>query len=268
MKHPFLTALPWLLGLSISIVHAGIQDTAREVQQAHQDAIVYLKAVVEVPGRDGNNREVTVETLGTIIAKDGLIVTSNSMLGQAPNKDGKSPELQDLKALMPDGAELAAKLVLQDTELDLAFVRLEGEDAVHTAISLPEDGPRLEIFDQVISLARQEEDLQRLSSVVIARINAKIRRPRLFYVASVGAFGAPAFDDKGNFVGIFVRKIHQGAPASQILLPTKSIHKISQQLEPEKEEVDQEEGAALQDENTSEEEPIPNKESDAEDDNA
>ncbi|MGY8689524.1 MAG: trypsin-like peptidase domain-containing protein, partial [Verrucomicrobiales bacterium] len=132
--------------------HADIQADARKIQETHQDAVVYLKAVLEID-RGGQKRESSLETLGTFISDSGLIVTANSNLGQTPNSEGNAPTLQDLKVLMPDGAELPGTLVMQDTDLDLAFIKVsrEGDAGSFPNVTLQEQGPKFELFDQYVT---------------------------------------------------------------------------------------------------------------------
>ena len=220
--------------LGVVAAHADIQADARKIQEAHQDAVVYLSAVIEFERR-GRTREASLETLGTIISKRGLIVTSNSSLGQSPDSDGDLPKLQDLKVFMPDGAELPATLVMQDVDLDLAFLQIDNKDdePTLTHVSLVEEGPKYELFDHFVMVGRQEEDLERLSSVHVGRVTSVVKRPRLVYRVSGTSEepqGAPAFNANGDLVGLIVRKIYQGKLGSVIVLPTKAIHKVAQQV--------------------------------------
>ena len=232
MRRVILAIAASLLGAITA--HADIQADARKIQDANQDAVVYLSAVIEIERR-GGTREASLETLGTIISERGLIVTANCNLGQTPDSDGNMPKLQDLKVLMPDGDELPATLVLQDVDLDLAFVQIDNtaDEVTFKHVTLVEQGPKFELFDHFVMIGRQEEDLERLSSLHVGRVTAVVKRPRLVYGVSgtsEAPHGNPAFNAAGDFVGVFVRKIHQGKLGSLIILPTKAIHKAAQQI--------------------------------------
>ena len=58
--------------------HADLQADARKIQETYQDAVVYLTGVIEID-RGGRKREASIETLGTIVSAEGLIVTATSI---------------------------------------------------------------------------------------------------------------------------------------------------------------------------------------------
>ena len=77
MRRVILAIAASLLGAITA--HADIQADARKIQDANQDAVVYLSAVIEIERR-GGTREASLETLGTIISERGL--QSRSDAGQ------------------------------------------------------------------------------------------------------------------------------------------------------------------------------------------
>ncbi len=215
-------------GLILALLLNGYasEEAARKIHETHQDGVLYVQAVVVL-----GERERSLEVLGTVIDEAGTLVTSYTGLALR-GRDGAQNELRDIKFLGPDGTEIPAKLAFTDSDLDLAFLQPEkgDEEMAFHAVPLEEEGPKLSLFDKIVSLARQEEDLGRKSAVRQDRISAVIKRPRLVYAVTAGITGTPAFDLSGRLAGIFVRKVRGGAPGSFILLPSKDVFKAVQQL--------------------------------------
>ena len=118
-------------------------DAAREVFKKHQDAVVWVSAVIKMRGGGGplaammGQQEQKVEAVGTVIHESGLTVVShtnidptsliNSLYGDVkiPGQEGKiefKSELSGVKIRLADGSETPAKVVMTDEDLDLAFI--------------------------------------------------------------------------------------------------------------------------------------------------
>jgi hypothetical protein len=131
--------------LAASLAHGAegtLKEKALALHTTYQNSVLFLSAVVEVEYTAGDNpakkEERKVEMLGTVIGKDGLMVVSLSGLDVASTVDGRmvnGPQgpiklsakgtTKEVKILMPDGTEVAAKVAFKDTDLDLAFIRPE-----------------------------------------------------------------------------------------------------------------------------------------------
>ncbi len=79
------------------------------------------------PGQSGQSREYTRQGLGSgvIISEDGLIVTNNHVAGDS----------DELQVVLPDGEEVAAKLVGTDPRSDIALIKIEVDHSL-PAISI------------------------------------------------------------------------------------------------------------------------------------
>ena len=118
-------------------------------------------------------------------------------------------DLSDITILMSDGLEIPAKIVMRDNDLDLVFIRSANprEKPFH-ALEMSNNTRELSIMDEVLILTRLGNMTGRIPSVSLYRIEAIVKKPRMFYVidenAISGRLGAPVFSLKGKFVGLLV----------------------------------------------------------------
>ena len=236
--------------LAAPLAHAAdgsLRDKALALHTAHQDSVLFLSAVVEVEMTAGDSpakkEERKVEMLGTVIGKDGLIVVSLSTLDVASTIDGRmvnGPQgpmklsakgtTKEVKILMPDGTETAAKVAFKDTDLDLAFIRPEKpEDVKLTALDTANSAP-MALLDDVIVLGRLGKDLNRQSVVMTNEIVSLVTKPRTFGKIGAQALGMPVFNKEGKFLGIGINRFSpkgdtegQGPMPSNVILPAADL---------------------------------------------
>ena len=201
MKSKLLSAA-LLLAAPFAVAADGpLKDKALALATAHKDSVLFLSAVVEIEVTAGDSpakkEERKVEMLGTVIGADGLIVVPLSTLDVASTIDGRTVNTQqgpmklsakgttkEVKILMPDGSEVAAKVAFKDPDLDLAFIRPEKPDAVKlTPVNTAENAP-LTLLEDVIILGRLGKDLNREPVVLTNEVISLITKPRTF--AKVG----------------------------------------------------------------------------------
>lgn len=233
-----------------SLAH-GAEGTLKEkglaLHTAYQDSVLFLSAVVEVEFTAGDNpakkEERKVEMLGTVIGKDGLMVVSLSGLDVASTVDGRmmnGPQgpiklsakgtTKEVKILMPDGTEVAAKVAFKDTDLDLAFIRPEKPESVKlTPIDTANSAP-MALLDEVIVLGRLGKELNREPVVMTNEIISMVTKPRTFGKILVQALGMPVFNKDGKFVGIGINRFSpkgetegQGPVPSNVILPAADL---------------------------------------------
>ena len=106
----------------------------RKLLGEHADCVTWVSVTVRVElsagGRSMPPQEQKLEALGTIIADDGLTVLSLNKVDPTANilsrirSPGASVNVNytEVMILMQDGTEVPAKLLLKDSDLDLAFV--------------------------------------------------------------------------------------------------------------------------------------------------
>lgn len=244
---PILTAFSLLLPVA-NAADGPLREKGMALSAAYKDAVIYLSAVAEIEVTLGEGpskkEERKLEVLGTVISKDGLIVTPLSALDVASSVDGRtvnSPRgpvkisakgtTKEVKILMSDGSEIPAKLVSKDPDLDLAFVRPEDADSAKklTPVDSANYAP-LQLLEDVIVLGRLNKELNREGVVFTSEIVSLIRKPRTFGKIGSAALGMPVFNSEGKFLGIGVNRFSskndtesQSPSASSVILPAEDI---------------------------------------------
>ncbi len=241
-----LVALIWT-GFSAQL-HAAkkpslLQSTAQRLVSDGNATVVWISAVVQIEvsagGRSFPAQEQKRETLGTIVGKDGLVVVSSSMIDPTASirKQMRSPnasvnvEFLEVRILLEDGSEIPSRLVLKDSDLDLAFVQpLPQSEELKSAAIRPvnlRSKTKPAILDEVLVLGKLGRTLYRQPTVRVARVSSVIEKPRNYYVLSQAMPGAPVFDARGRLLGVAVYKIANGVPTSMVTLPAKDILEIA-----------------------------------------
>lgn len=223
-----------------------LKEKAIALAAAHKESVLFLSAVVEIEVTAGENptkkEERKLEILGTVIGADGLIVVPNSTLDVASSVDGRTMMTQagpikisakgttkEVKILMPDGSEVAAKVAFKDPDLDLAFIRPEKPEGVKlTPVNTAENAP-MNLLDDVIILGRLGKDLNREPVVFTQEVVSIITKPRTFGKVSGQSLGLPVFNKDGKFLGIGINRFsakgdtEQGPMPSSVVLPAEDL---------------------------------------------
>ena len=193
-------------------------------------------------------QEQKLEALGTVIAKDGLTVLSLSRVDPTAalltrmRTPGASVNVNytEVLILMQDGTEVPARLVLKDSDLDLAFVlpikqkkdNEEFKDVVfsHVPRAQKVKSKLPQALDEVVSLGKLGRNLYRQSTLRKGWVNAVIEKPRKYFVIENTSPGTPVFDRDGGWLGIVVYKMDRGRPTSLVTLPADDIEEIAEQV--------------------------------------
>lgn len=217
-------------------------NNARELIGKWNDVVITVKVItrlrVIVEGREMSKTDNEVEAVATVIDPSGLVVLSNSsvdparvyreMLKQARTEGEGLPkfnvetEISDIKMLLSDGNELPAKIVMKDSDLDLAFIKPAAklEKPVHALDLSKESKP--DILDNIMILTRLGTVAGRIPSISMYRLEAIIKKPRTLYVIDQDVFqgklGAPVFSLDGKVVGIFLLRV-AGTEQKSSLIP-------------------------------------------------
>lgn len=191
------------LGLSWP-ARADIKTAGRAVLKKHQDAIVHVKLALKT-----GSSETQAEIAGVVLTPTGLTVVSDftSNPGGLFSDDTRT-ETTDVKLVLRDGKEIPAKFVLRDKDLDLAFVQPKETEGLSLPHLKLEKTPQPEPLDEILYLHRLGRGLNREACLAVGRLEAVVKRPRLFLVPDMlnglQNLGCPAFDDQGRPVGIVV----------------------------------------------------------------
>lgn len=232
------------------IAHAAsgpVKDKALALSASHKDSVVQLSATVEIEITAGDmpsrKEERKLETIGTVVAADGLIVVPLSTLDVAAAVDGRSVKTQqgtlklsaksdtkEVKIIMPDGTENPAKVVFKDADLDLAFIRPEkAEGVTFTPVDIANHAP-VGLLDDIIVLGRLGKDLNREPLVLTGEVISLITKPRTFARVAVPCLGLPVFNAEGKFVGFGINRfsakteeVDQNAAATNVVLPAADL---------------------------------------------
>ncbi len=219
------------------------RKAAKDALAKYQDALVTVKFILKM-GSIETRREVE----GTMVTAGGLTVVSDFMTNPdvvgGGDSDAKT-ETTDVKLILKDGRELAAKFVLRDRDLDVAFVQPKDKDLKLTHVPLAKT-PVPEVLDDLIFLHRLGRGLNREPSVALGRVEAVVKKPQTFVVPDLvnglQNIGCPAFDGTGRCVGIVVmRRPSPGARQPQglqdlldllkpVILPAEDLEQTAGQV--------------------------------------
>lgn len=249
MKHPFVSVFV-LISAAASAAFAAegtVKEKALAIADAHKDSVLFVSAVVEIEMTAGDSpvrkEERKVETLGTVIGKDGLMVVPLSTLDVASNVDGRTvngpsgavkisakSNTKEVKILMPDGSEVPAKVAFKDPDLDLAFVRPEKADAAGFVPVETGETATLGLLDDVIVLGRLGKDLNREPVVAVNEVVSIVRKPRMFAKVGAQTLGMAVFSSDGKFAGVGINRFSSkadsespGPVASNVVLPAADL---------------------------------------------
>ncbi|MEY4387747.1 MAG: hypothetical protein RLY20_3030, partial [Verrucomicrobiota bacterium] len=169
-----LLAIAIATWLPLNTTQAGDTSAAREVYTKTKDAIVSVTAVLKME-YGGQSRDQEIETTGTIISSDGLMIASATTVNPASaaleNFDSRYGEsgqskpkisLTELKYRMPDGTEVPARVVFRDKDLDAAFLMpdlKDGEKApTFTSVDPQKSAPAKEL-DEIVNVTRLAKNM-------------------------------------------------------------------------------------------------------------
>jgi len=273
MKHliPCLLAAACLLPAA---ARAATDDTAaaKKICDQYKEAVIWISGVAKISISSGDSRnpmnipdrEQKFEAVGTIIDPSGMVVTALSNIDPAKIANGRevntpqgkvtieaSSILKEVKIIMADGTEIPADVVMKDADLDLAFLRpkanaKEAKGVTYTAISLKDAGTA-DLADQVISLSRADEVLNRQPQVSRGQIITVTKKPRQFLRINNATQGAPSFTMDGKLLGIAVNRATKQSNPVTVVLPAADVLEIADQAKTAKPIVQEEKPKAADD---------------------
>jgi S1-C subfamily serine protease len=234
-----------------------VETAGRAVFDKYADSVVTVALTFQIQmslGTRNQASEGAVEVLATVMNDKGLLAVSNSAIDVAAQVRAQissqvpagtefnvDTTIKSAMIIMPDGADVPAKVVLQDSDLDIAFLQPESPDeqgaetssVKFTAVPAKggEKAPKLEPLDNIIVLGRTDESLNRIATVNVGQIETAIRRPRLIYRANVSGLGQPVFNGKGELLGMFLRQSSGEGAGAIIIRPIQDVRKGAKQIE-------------------------------------
>jgi S1-C subfamily serine protease len=217
-----------LLGAAVLSVPASVRADGRAEYEKwlaeKSPALVTIKFVLKVQmgGMMGGmgDQESDSEVTGVMIDPKGLVLCSNTQLGgftgimrrfMGPMGGSITAAPTDIKVLVGDDTEgLEAKLVARDTELDLAWIRIEEPgDAEFDYCDLSKAATPT-IGQRLFAVRRMGKFFDRVTAVSEGRVGGVTTKPRDLYVPagnlSVG-LGLPIFTTDGTVVGVAIMQL-------------------------------------------------------------
>ena len=196
-----MTGLLVLLGVAFSVTAASESPAAkgRKVFERHKSAVVTVQLVIKqqfsMGGQGSRESEEKTEVTGTMIDPSGLTVTALSGIDPsriyrdmmaARGMDGADfkmeSEVTSAKILLEDGTELDARVLLRDSDLDLAFVRPTAPpESPLPYVDLTDDAEPA-LLDDLVALNRLGKVARRAYAAIFECVEAIVTKPRTFYI--------------------------------------------------------------------------------------
>ncbi|OHE88867.1 MAG: hypothetical protein A3G75_13000 [Verrucomicrobia bacterium RIFCSPLOWO2_12_FULL_64_8] len=246
------------LGLApLAAAEGGATAVGRDLINRYADALVNVNLVIAlkavVSGQTLPSREIKREVSATVISPDGLAVVSLVALDPGEILEGmrintpKGPvriesvtsEFKEVKMRKADGTEVAARVLLKDNDLDLAFI-CPVKDAAPGRFAWvdlsKEASPDLLATGYV--LTRAGRGLQGTPLVRRSDILGIVEKPRRILVIEYTAPGNPMFDEKGRVYGFCARHMVNGRLAGNVVLSPSDVAEMAEQAEAAREAAD------------------------------
>jgi hypothetical protein len=185
-----------------------IIDTAGE-------SLVTVKFVMKAPDDQGMGDQEE-EINGVVIDSKGLVLCSHWFLGGAANMfgGGAGPKPQDIRVLIGDDTEgKKARLISHDSELDLAWIKLEEEPATALKFIDLEKGTAGSVGQRVFLLSRMDKYFDRSPVVNEGRLRGETTKPRRLFAPGGGLLadrndiGLPVFNADAGVVGFMIVQV-------------------------------------------------------------
>lgn len=166
---------------------------------------------------------------GVIVSEDGLVVSNYHVVGGAT----------DIRVVLKDRREVAAKVVLADEESDLAILQLDEAEGL-TAVQL-RDSETLEVGELVLAIGNPFGVGQTVSSGIIsglARTGAMLGNARGYFIQTDAAInpgnsGGALVDIEGRLLGINTSILTRSGGSNGIgfAIPSNLVQRFIEQAE-------------------------------------
>jgi hypothetical protein len=245
-----LTAGVLTTGAPISAQTPDERAAAREFVQRKSDAVVMVLATLQIRANVGGEEQIVdqqAQANATILDGSGLAVLSLSALEpdemmarslSARTRPGTRVDVSStpsrIRMHLADGREIPAKLVLRDSDLDLAFIR-PAEPPAPAVTAIEGAVGTASLFDLLFVVQRTSEAAGWSTAATFGTVQVVLDKPRKYYqLAMPGAgsqpLGAPVFDPAGRFVGLVVmRGAGARGPNATGVLPAADVLEIAKQ---------------------------------------
>lgn len=212
----------------------------RAIVTKNADTIISVEMVVNggAGGRGGRSgsSEQKIEVNGTVIAPNGLTVTSLASIDPRVGRgrgssDNSDSEFKEVKLRLADNTEIAAMVVLKDAELDLAFIApIAGTGPARTFPFLNlEDAGKPEVLGTYFDMTRLGKSMQRTPVIQTVSVLGLIEHPRRLILTTDQTLGCPVFDIKGKPLGIALVYLSNNTAIQYVVVPAEDIVEMAKQ---------------------------------------
>ena len=255
MKTPFLPLLALACAIASTAVAADdLQAATKKIFDQRKDSVVWVSVVakVTISASDAKSplnipdQEKKLEAVGTIVDPAGLVVCALSSVDPAKEISGReintasgrvkleaSATMKEVKIVMADGTEIPADVVMKDADLDLAFIRTKADAKEAKGVTYPaldlKDSVSAQVADEVVTVSRADELLNRQPMVQRGQIVCAITKPRAFLRALGSMTGSPTFALNGKLIGIGVTRSTKEKNPILVVLPAADVLEIAEQ---------------------------------------
>lgn len=241
-RHLFALLLAACLPAASFALSDAEANAGRALVKRYADTIVGVELVVTLKGFQGEKalppREQKREINGTVISANGLTVLSlgdidprNSMPPQlAQQIRFDEPEFKEVKLRLNDDTEIAARVVLKDADLDLAFVAPLPAAKVPALPFVDLAKPaKAELLGSYYGVSRGNKLLQRVAMIQPQHIIGIIEKPRQFLLVNQYSAGCPTFDAEGRVLGVMLRHLASDRANGFVILPAADVAEIAKE---------------------------------------
>ena len=212
----------------------GEQTVQEKLIEQVEPSMVQIKFVLSIDSPYGQ-QEQELDTTGTMIREDGLILTSNRML-----TGGQYTPTQIKVLIGDDTVGVDATLITQDKELDLAWLRIdEPAEEGYEALDMSGNIGTTRVGHRIYAVTQAPEMLGEVSLAFSAEVIGKTDTPHDVWITQASGPGLPMFNSDLELVGFMVVLTSDDAAAEgnpnargttmPALLPVKQVNESTAQ---------------------------------------
>ena len=214
----------------------------RALAAKYKPSLVTLSLIVKISS-GGYEDQSEMEAEGVLLDSSGLVVTTNNavdpMAAYADDSRGASlsSRVTSVKILTASGAELPAKVVLRDKDLNLAFIRpLQKPNVKLSGVPL-KNGGVAQLGEPIYLLGRLGKTGNRSLEAKCERVVSVLEKPRRLYALdpyNAIYVGNIAFNEKGQPLGILTLRFPIGKARNNdstvpVVVPARDVLELARQ---------------------------------------
>ncbi len=176
------------------------QSSLKQFADQRVNTLVTIKFILKSP--EGEQEE---EAPGVLISGEGLVLTSNFLLGGGPFGGDATPT--DIKVLVGEDTQgVDATFIARDTELGLAWVKIDKAPPTPYAFINFGDNAQVNVGDKLLSVQKLGKFFGLASWVAETTVGAMPTKPRSLIIPAstslAGEMAMPVFSEGGKVVGV------------------------------------------------------------------